>query len=634
MDKTFTRRAELSAGSYNAKAGTFAAVAATNSPVIQHSFGERVTEILAMTPKAVRLDRFRSGRAPLLDSHRSSSLADQIGLVTNARIQDGQLIVDVRLSDRDDERMRQIRADLKAGILRNVSIGYRVFQSEEGRDATGNEILTHIDWEPVELSLVAIPADSQAHIRSMKGNSMFDEDDNIDAGAGDIENRSADELAGADAVAPSRRRRRLSDREAREIFSLTALANMPGEFAQRHIDHGTSLAEFRGLLFDAQAAEADKTRSISISHDQRGTFDNPDFVGRTIEDVLFSRMTGTAPDGAARELAGCSMLELGARLLQQRGERVSWSNREQLATKILTRAFAAPHTTSDFPVLLTGAGRRVLMDAYQAAESPLKLIAARRDAVDFRAISTLRLSEAPRLLAVGESGAVKHGTRAETKEAFKVETFARIFGLSRNAIINDDLGAFADASRAWGRAAAETEADLLVAMFNANSGAGVNLEDGQPIYAAGHKNKAAAGTMIDVVNLGAARQAMREMKGLDGVTPIGVRPKHLVVGPAKETEAEQVLATIAAATTANANPFAGKLQLHVEPRFTGNAWRLFADAAEIPTIVIAYLNGAAGPILDTQGGWDTLGLEFRAILDFGCGIVDRRGTYLNPGDEN
>jgi hypothetical protein len=121
------------------------------------------------------------------------------------------------------------------------------------------------------------------------------------------------------------------------------------------------------------------------------------------------------------------------------------------------------------------------------------------------------------------------------------------------------------------------------------------------------------------------------MKDIDGKTPINVTPRHLVVGPALETTAEQFLHTISAVDSTKVNPFAGALALHVDPRLTGNAWRLFADPAEVATIMIAYLNGAEGPNVETRLGWDVLGLEVRAVLDFGCGVNDFRGTYLNPG---
>lgn len=626
-----TRRAELRAGSYDSKSGTFAAIAATSSPVQRRIFGETVLEVLSMRPDAVRLDRFRSGRAPLLDSHRASSISDQIGVITDAHVENGQLVVSVKLSDRNDDRMKQIRADLAAGVIRNVSIGYSVYASEEATSADGNTVITRTDWEPAELSLVSVPADPQAHIRSMMKGKNMDKSATATDETREDEMIDTVDLASDDGSESKPAQRAMSDRHAREAYTIAARAGYSAEFARRHIDSGVTLKEFRTIVLNEKANEADRSRSVSVSHDQR-SFNNPDFLSQSIEQALYARMAGTAPEGAARELMGRSLLDMGAMLLQANGERVSWSNREALASQILTRSFGGPHTTSDFPFLLTGAGNRVLLDAYKAAESPLKRLARRRNAADFRPISLVKLSEAPRLQKVGEGGEVTYGSRSEAKEGFKVETFARIFSLSRQAIINDDLGAFADSNMAWGRAAAETEADLLVSLFTANSGDGIDLDDGDPIYTTGRKNKAAAGAVIDVATLGAGRRAMRETKGLDGKTPIGVTPKHLVVGPAKETEAEQVLAAIAAAQVADANPFSGKLTLHVEPRFAGNAWRIFADPAELATIVIAYLNGREGPALEMREGWSTLGAEFRAVLDFGCGIAEWRGTYLNSGN--
>jgi hypothetical protein len=122
------------------------------------------------------------------------------------------------------------------------------------------------------------------------------------------------------------------------------------------------------------------------------------------------------------------------------------------------------------------------------------------------------------------------------------------------------------------------------------------------------------------------------MKDLDGKTPINATPKFLVVGPAKEVEAEQFLHTISAVDSTKVNPFGGQLTLAVDPRLIGNAWRLFADPAEVATIMVAYLNGADGPQVDQRLGWDVLGLEIRAVLDVGFGLNDYRGTYLNPGN--
>lgn len=618
------RRASVARGSYNPETRTFTAVAATTNPVRRNTFNGPVDEVLSLDPSSVRLDRLCSGRAPMLDSHISGSISDQIGVITGARVNRGQLLVDVQLSSRSDDRMDQIHADLAGGILRNVSVGYRVHASEEATGRDGTPRIVRTDWEPVEVSLVAVPADSDSYIRgiSLKGNQMNLENNLIETDEAPIV---------PDVPAERRTTRAMSDLHVREALRVAANNGLDAAFAQRHIDAGVGLAEFRALVLNHLADKAEATTIRSLSSDVVGggnTLDNPDFLNRAVGDALYSRMTGKAPEGAARDLMGRSLLDLGSMLLQARGERVSWGSRERVATQILTRT----QSTSDFPTLLTSAGHRVLVEAYQAAACPLRQLARRRDAVDFRAVSMVKLSEAPQLLEVKEGGEVKYGSRAEAKEGFVLKTYARIFSLSRNAIINDDLGAFSDSSAAFGRASAETEANLLAGLLTANGGDGVDIDDGSPLYGTGRLNKAAAGTVIDVANLGLARKAMRDVKGLDGVTPLNVTPAHLVVGTAKETEAEQALAALYPAHVGDVNPFNnGRLTLHVEPRLVGNAWRLFADPSALPTIVCGYLNGGDGPLMETRPGWDTLGYEFRAVLDFGCGIQDWRGSYLNPG---
>jgi phage major head subunit gpT-like protein len=122
---------------------------------------------------------------------------------------------------------------------------------------------------------------------------------------------------------------------------------------------------------------------------------------------------------------------------------------------------------------------------------------------------------------------------------------------------------------------------------------------------------------------------MRTVKGLDGKTIIDARPKFLVVSPDLETAAEKLLATIYAPTTDDVQPI--KLTLVVEPRLSGNAWYLLADPAQVPSLQYAYLSAAQGVQIQRQEAWDTLGLKFRAFLDFGAGWQDWRGAYRSAG---
>jgi len=655
-EKLHTRRATLALNSFNSETRTFQAIAATDAPVLRNDlFDGQFYERLLMTPGAMRQARLQSGRMPILDNHRAASAGAQLGVVTRSTIREGQLVVDGRLTQADVATpIAQSAAD---GVACNVSLGYRVFKSERSKGPEGLPLVTITDWEPIELSFVPVGADPNAYIRNLKGKTMpqarkqnrvrpdqqrapaagdvldrtvDDEIDELETETRGADDLSADDLADDAGDRSPVARRVMSDRHARQAYDIAARHSLDAEWARRAIAGGVTLREFRAEALDEAGKRADRTRinprsRIGFDDDPSGS------LGNAIGGALYSRMTGKPPEGPAVEWRGRSLLEMGAALLEARGERVSWRNRSALAGQIFARA-GGQHTTSDFPILLQQSSNRVLLDSYKAAQSPLLLLAKRRDAVDFRPMTAVKLSEAPKLEKVLEGAELKYGTRAEAKESFRIFPFGKIFTLSREAIINDDLGAFADTSTAWGRAAAETEASELTALLAANSGDGANLDDNSPLYATTRGNKAASGGAISVGTLGVARKAMREFKGLDGKTPISVTPKHLVVGAAKETEAEQVLATLAATQVAEQNPFGGKLTLHVESRLTGNAWRLFADPSELAVIQIAYLNGQDGPVIETHPGWETLGTEFRVVMDFGCGLVEWRGTYLNSGN--
>jgi hypothetical protein len=112
---------------------------------------------------------------------------------------------------------------------------------------------------------------------------------------------------------------------------------------------------------------------------------------------------------------------------------------------------------------------------------------------------------------------------------------------------------------------------------------------------------------------------------------IDIVPKYLVVPPDQETVAQKALTAIQATQTTNANPFSF-LTLIVEPRLTNTTrWYLFGDPARNDTFVYSYLSGAEGPQIETQAGFYRNGVETRVSEDFGCGWLDYRNVYANPG---
>lgn len=108
------------------------------------------TEVLSHDKGAIRMGRISGGAAPLLFNH---DWADPIGMIDGGRVQDGKLVVDAHFFD--TARAQEVRTMLEGG-LKNVSIGYEIHAMEEEVKAA---IFTATDWEPLEVSIVTIPAD-------------------------------------------------------------------------------------------------------------------------------------------------------------------------------------------------------------------------------------------------------------------------------------------------------------------------------------------------------------------------------------------------------------------------------------------------------------------------------------------
>jgi hypothetical protein len=131
-------------------------------------FDDDIDEQLVVSEGSVRLDRLNSG-APFLDTHNAWSLAGMLGVVEegSARIEGGRGHARVRLSDRDD--VEPVWRDIRAGIIRNVSVGYRVHRFEIERRDGEVDLWRAVDWEPMEISAVPMGADPDVHVRSAEG---------------------------------------------------------------------------------------------------------------------------------------------------------------------------------------------------------------------------------------------------------------------------------------------------------------------------------------------------------------------------------------------------------------------------------------------------------------------------------
>jgi hypothetical protein len=579
--------------------------------------GRKYDEELSLEPGHVDLSRLNNG-APLLNTHSASSLADVIGVVERAWIEDGNGRATVRFSTRED--VAPIVADVKAGILRNISVGYAVrkYQIEE----LDVPVYRAVDWEPMELSIVPIPADAGAGIRSAETqqrtfpcefmNLAAAHQQETDMSQATLAAPAAHELDAIRAEAALAERARVS-----EINALCQRHGLP-ELAESLISGGVTVESARAQILDKLAAR-DAGRTMPYIET---VVDETETRREAVENAIMHRANPgrVKLTEAGRQYRGLSLMEIGRDLLERAGVKTTGMDKLTLAQRALS--------TSDFPAILANVANKTLRAGYEAAPQTFKPFCKQATAPDFKAIQRSQIGDAPQLKKVNEAGEFTYGTIGEGKETYQLATYGRIIAITRQTLINDDLGAFADLPAKFGRAAANLESDIVWGIINSNPA----LSDGVALFHANHGNLGSGA--ISVAGLDAGRAAMRVQKSLDGQF-INVMPSFLIVPAAKETVAQQYTsADFVSAKSSDINPFKSALQVIVEPRLDAastSAWYLAADPMTIDTIEYCYLDGNEGVYIETRNGFEVDGMEIKARLDFAAKAIDYRGLYKSTG---
>lgn len=572
--------ATMTPATFNAEARTVEAVIATATPVQRRDDRGPYAEVLDLSA----IDLTKVSGLPVLDSHRTTSVRDTLGRVESVRREGGALVATLSLSGADD--VAPVLQRIADGTLRGVSIGYRVKGWRE-TFASGRRIRSPLAWELTEVTLTSNPADPSATLRERETGMP---EDVIDVSPADAEQ--------------TRRS---------EIRALVRSAGLDATVADDLIDAGADLTRAKAEIWDAVQ---DNQRAAPIIRSHAPANDDPAVITRRQSDAVAYRMAGGELPEDARPFVNMSLRDMAVDSLTRSGVSV----RGMSADEIFTRA---AHTSSDFALVVSNAANKVALETYKAAESPLKALCRKRTLPNFKESTAIRLGDLGRLEPIKEDGEIKATSRAEAGESMRLKTFARGLTVSRELMINDDLGMLGDMTAALGEAAAQTEADELVKLLTENPA----MSDGTPVFDASRGNVMGVAPFPDKDRLTGIRQDLRMRTGLDGKTVIGVAPRFLVVPATLETEAEYVLTAIQPTKSEDVNPFGGKLSLLVEPRLPEDAWYVFADPARFAALQYAYLSAAQGVQIQRTEAFDTLGMKFRAFLDFGCGWLDWRPAH-------
>ncbi|WP_047237920.1 prohead protease/major capsid protein fusion protein [Chromobacterium subtsugae] len=616
-------------------------------------------EELSLEPGAVRMDRLNNGAA-LLNTHFQLSLEGQIGVVEEARIQGGQGWARVRFSKRAD--VEPYFQDVVDGIIRNVSVGYIVhaYQITEAPDGGVARYLA-IDWEPYEISLVPVPADADAGVR---GACRPDNAPAYPVRYQQTESAPQPRPAAEPAPEPETRNqpedtpmpqtvdnttqpvneaeiraaaiRQENERQA-QIRRLTDLYPQFGaEFARSLLDDpACTIHRARELVLERLAEQSGQNPSRSKANVQT-VQDETETRRRGMGEAIFQRSFTASQHSAenrelARQFRGMNLTDMARECVERAGGSTRSLTRSEIVELALNNnRGAGMQTTSDFPVILANVANRAMMQGYQLAGQTFWPLVRRGTLSDFKEKTFLQLGNRVDLKEVGEAGEFEIGVLNDAgAERMKLRTYGRIINISRQVIINDDLGVFNDLSSNFGRSAANLESNLVWALIIGAP----KLADGKPLFHADHGNICpGAEISIDAIDLMDQLIGAQTEPGTD--SDLNLYGKYVLVPRTQRLKAQRAIGFVSATKVDDLNPLAGQYEIIAEPRLQRadpRAWYLAAGPESAPTIEIAYLDGQEGIYTAYQEGFEVDGVQVKARLDVGVGLMDYRWIAGNPG---
>jgi hypothetical protein len=289
---------------------------------------------------------------------------------------------------------------------------------------------------------------------------------------------------------------------------------------------------------------------------------------------------------------------------------------------------------------ITGAiANKFIHEGWMGVDQTALRIAAIKSVRNFQTATTVSLTGALQYEEIGAAGEIKHGTTDEQVYTNQAKTYGLMLAITRQDIINDDLGALTAVPRRLGRGAMLLLNHIFWTEFMGLEGAG--------FFASGNANINTGVADMTVGGLDATETIFMNQTDYDG-KPLGIQPAIILVPTALKNKALTLMGSMqnaaaitsyAAATGAD-NPFVGRWRVESSPYMSNSAytgysaaeWYMLANPSELAVIEIAALNGRVEPTVDqADTDFNTLGVQYRGYSDVGVNSQEKKAGVLADG---
>lgn len=357
---------------------------------------------------------------------------------------------------------------------------------------------------------------------------------------------------------------------------------------------------------------------------------NGNLVGDSVRASVLARI-GRGERQADNAYNGMTLRELARASLVDRGIGVASLNTPQMV------GLAFTHTSSDFGLILLNVANASVLAGWEEASETFQQWTKPGILTDFKPARRVGLGEFASLPKVREGAEYTYATLGAHGEQIILATYGKLFSITRQAIINDDLQMLKDIPYKLGQAAKATIGDLVYAVLTGNP----KMADGKALFHADHDNLlTGAGSALSIESMSTAKKqmALQKTHTEEGkARTLNIRPAYVLTSVALEDKAKQLIrsASVPGADVNSGvdNPIRNFAEVISEPRLddaSATAWYLAAKQGS-DTIEVAYLDGVDTPYLEQQEGFTVDGVASKVRIDAGVAPLDFRGLQKANG---
>jgi phage major head subunit gpT-like protein len=625
---------------------SFEITISTDTPIAEFDMRSGAYIDTVIVPDGIEIPE--NGQVPYVDSHDRFTVDNQLGSVREMRVEGNSLIGRVYYAE-DDKSDRAYRLAL-GGHLTDNSIGAQALEVvylDEGESGkfSGREyhgpvkVITRSRM--IEVSAVAVGADPNAknraadfkqpeenktEVEETKRMSEENKEATVETPVEAVE-RSVEQVD-TEAIERAAAEKAIEVERARvaDIEGIARECGLDNEFIAQVKDE--SVEDFRKRALKAVISKNEEVNVSSPTVERQ--VDAADKFLRAAEDATMLRIgqgdkIKSAEDKEiAREVAGLDMVTIGRELLRLKGEDSLRMGRDE----VISRAIA----TGDFPILCGNIANKMILSGFESANETYTQWADTSGSLsDFKTHTFARAGEFGDLEEVGEGEEYKYGTRPEQKEEVSLKKYGKLFQITREALINDDLSQLSDTASSMGLAAARLVGDKAYEALTANAAMG----DGVALFDAAHGNVGTGG-ILGTASYGEAVKLMKLQKDIGGKRRLNIQPRFFLAPVAIEGTSEVFFRTerYADADTAStrANIYFDAVQRIYEPRLDDDsqtAWYLLSDPSK--TVKLFFLNGAKSPFMEREDEFKRDVINWKIRMEVASKPMHWKSMVYNAG---